>query len=185
MLDRAACERRVYRLATLLTGTPLVATRVITAVVDAQPDLRNLDDAHIDRLTVLRAREVRGGGMIVDPRVPVPVAQALADLPGQAREAWVLGHVYRLEPRALARAMDCSRTAALRHLDQAQAALTPAEEAANALRAYAATLEVPAFYRDARRRRRWRRLVVRICVALVAAAGCVVLAGWWWSRRAG
>ncbi|NNF43305.1 MAG: hypothetical protein HKN62_09700, partial [Phycisphaerales bacterium] len=110
---------------------------------------------------------------------------ALADLPGQAREAWVLGHVYRLEPRALARAMDCSRTAVLRHLDQAQAALTPAEEAANALRAYAATLEVPAFYRDARRRRRWRRLVVRICVALVAAAGCVVLAGWWWSRRAG
>ena len=40
MLDRAACERRVYRLATLLTGNPVAATKVITQVVDAQPDLR-------------------------------------------------------------------------------------------------------------------------------------------------
>ena len=55
MLDREACERRVYRLAALLTGNPVAATRVIRAVVGAQPDLRALDDAHMDRLTVLRS----------------------------------------------------------------------------------------------------------------------------------
>src|SRR5262245_27370010 len=43
MLDRESCERRVYRLATLLTGDPRAATAVIIRVVDAQPDLRRLD----------------------------------------------------------------------------------------------------------------------------------------------
>jgi hypothetical protein len=61
MADRESCERRVYRLATLLTGNPKLATGVITAVVDAQPDLRRLDSAHMDRLTVLRSREITTG----------------------------------------------------------------------------------------------------------------------------
>ena len=57
-MERPSCERRVYRLATLLTGDPVAATRVIESVVSAQPDLRRLDNAHLDRLTILRSREI-------------------------------------------------------------------------------------------------------------------------------
>ena len=47
MLDRVSCERRVYRLAVMLTGNPTAATRVISEVVNSQPDLSTLDSAHM------------------------------------------------------------------------------------------------------------------------------------------
>ena len=77
MLDRESCERRVYRLATLLTGNPNAAVKVIKSVVSAQLDLRKLDDSHMDRLTVLRSREIKSGA-IINQLVPLKLAQALA-----------------------------------------------------------------------------------------------------------
>src|SRR4030095_11058661 len=122
MLDREACERRVYRLATLLTGNPIAATKVIAQVVDAQPDLRNLDSAHMDRLTVLRSREVKPA-MLVHELAPPEMAEALANLTPQQREAWVFARVYHVPEREVARAMDCSVTATQRHLELAETAL--------------------------------------------------------------
>ncbi|MDY7110229.1 MAG: hypothetical protein SYC29_16490 [Planctomycetota bacterium] len=185
MLDREACERRVYRLAALLTGKPRAATRVISAVVGAQPDLRRLDDAHMDRLTVLRSREI-DTAILAEPSIPRPVAEGLASLTAQQREAWVFSAVYRLELREMARAMDCSTRAAQRHLDLAEAAMARAtggrvREAAEALLRYSMSLEVPEFYRARRRRRLRLRLALRIAgivliIALLTAAFGIV--GW-------
>ena len=109
MLNRHACERRVYRFASLLTGNPHAAIGVIESVIDAQPDLRRPDSAHLDRLTVLRSREIRPG-RIDDAALGPAVAAALSALSAQQREAWVLRHVYRSPFRETARAMDCSIT---------------------------------------------------------------------------
>nr|MCH8153070.1 hypothetical protein [Planctomycetota bacterium] len=182
MLNREACERRVYRLATMLIGDPVTATRVIEAVVDAQPDLRRLDSAHLDRLTVLRSREM-GRATIVDGAVPPAVASALASLPSQQREAWVFTHVYRVPQREMARAMDCSVTATTRHLQLAEAAMAaPAGDApkmaARALLKYSMSLELPAFWRAQRRRRRtMRRMIVVLVFGLVLLVLIVAITG--------
>ena len=175
MLDRSACERRVYRLATLLAGNPVAATTVIEAVVEAQPDLGNLDSAHLDRLTVLRSREVEPTTLDV-PELSSAVAAALASLTGQGREAWVLFQVYRVPLRETARAMDCSVTAITRHLRQAQESMAAAlgeqlQSASRAILDYSMSLEVPAFYRARQRRRRRLRQA-----AVVAAIGFGLLA---------
>ncbi len=182
MLDREACERRVYRLATLLTGNPVAATRVIESVVDAQPDLRRLDDTHMDRLTVLRSRELTPGRLVVGT-VPPAVCEALALLTSQQREAWVFTHVYRVEMRDAARAMDCSVTATRRHLQVAEDTVAErlgaaVEQAVEALLSYSMALDVPAFYRAARRRRRRRRLLFMI--GAVGAALLAIIAGMFW-----
>ena len=169
-LDRSACERRVYRLATLLTGNPNAATKVIEAVVGAQPDLRRLDSDHLDRLTVLRSREVEPA-TIVSPDLPLALAEALASLPTQPREAWVLSRVYRLPERSMARSMDCSLTASHRHLVEASRVIAAAtggaaEQAAATLLAYSQGVGVPGFYRLGSRRRRLGRWIKRVLVSV-------------------
>lgn len=183
MLNREACERRVYRLATLLTGNERAAAGVITAVVGAQPDLSRLDSAHMDRLTVLRSREVRPGVLNHDA-IPSHVAAALAELPAQKREAWVLARVYRLPLRELARAMDCSVTATTRHIENADSTMKIAtngriHDAAEALLKWSLSLDVPAFYREQQRRRRVLRRAMWAIVALIVLAGIVAAAVWW------
>jgi hypothetical protein len=174
-LSRGACELRVYRLATLLTSDPVKATRVIEAVVDAQPDVRRLDSAHLDRLTVLRSREIEPAE-IADAAVPPAAAGALARLPGQAREAWVLTHTYQLGLRDTSRAMDCSTTATQRHLEHAEQSMAAAvgdavEIARKRLGAYSMSLSIPEFFRARRRRRQQaRRVLLALCLlALIAA----------------
>ena len=175
-LNREACERRVYRLATLLTGDPAAAARVIEAVVDAQPDLRRLDGTRLDRLTVLRSREVEPGTL--DALAP-QAATALAGLPPQPREAWVLTHAYGLSLRDTARAMDCSTTATTRHIEHARQAL--AERLGDRVkglgadvRGYSSSLTVPAFYRA----RRARRLLLRRLLVLAALAAMIAAVLW-------
>lgn len=194
MLDREACERRVYRLAALLLGDPAAATRAIESVVDAQPDLDCIDSAHLDRLTILRSREIgRSAGAaatLVHDAVPLAVAETLAGLPHQSREAWVLARVYRLPPREVARAMDCSTTATDRHLARGDRAMQPAPgddapDAAAALLRCSLAIDVPAFYRADRRRRRLRRRVIRIAIAAVTVAALVVGGLWVASLRRG
>ncbi|TVQ54042.1 MAG: hypothetical protein EA377_06555 [Phycisphaerales bacterium] len=180
MADRQACERRVYRLATLLTGNPRLAAGVITVVVDARPDLDRLDSAHLDRLTVLRSREIRPG-RLVDPALPDEVAETLASLPPQQREAWVFARVYGMPLREIARAMDCSLKAIERHLDQADRAMEAlksisAEEAAKRLLAFSMRLDVPAFYRIQQRR---RRIVRQLLAGLVLTLGIALIIVVW------
>lgn len=185
MPERSACERRVYRLATLLTGDPVEATHVITQVVGARPDLSELDSAHLDRVTVLRSRDIPPATLI-SGLVPLTYAAALAALPLQQREAWVLARVYQTPPREMSRAMDCSTSAAARHLASASEAMAAVategqKTPAQAFLQYSMTLDVPEFYRVAQRRQRCMRLTLLLgCIAAIAVAiGALVI---WWSR---
>jgi hypothetical protein len=186
MLEREACERRVYRLATLLTGDPSAATTVIAQVVDSQPDLSKLDSAHMDRLAVLRSREIEPG-MIVAENLPQNLAKALSQLTSQQREAWVLTKVYRMPRRDAAKAMDCSVNAAEQHLNHAEATMGMAasgggqEAAAKALLEYSMSLDVPGFYRAQRRQRRVTSLVVRLLILAAMLAGLALALAWWLS----
>jgi len=180
MPDRESCERRVYRLATLLTGIPTLATDVITAVVAAQPDIRTLDSAHMDRLTILRSRETTPG-VLRSPIVPEELGAALAALPAQQREAWVLARVYQLPERELARAMDCSLTATKRHLEQADQAMVQrlgpelAADGPRLLLQYSMTLDVPRFFRSKQRRKRiMRTAFVTLLIVLIVLAIIVI-----------
>ena len=181
-LDREACERRVYRLATLLTGNPHTAVRVIEAVVKAQPDLRRLDSPRLDRLTILRCREIEPA-RLMDDAVPRPVAAALATMPAQPREAWVLTHAYRVPRRETARAMDCSVTATDRHLEHGEAVMAKAlgngaDAAAGTVLDYSMALHVPGYYRQRVERRRRRRLVLMAVGLLSLVAGVLWVISW-------
>jgi hypothetical protein len=183
MLDRQACERRVYRLAVLLTGNPIAATQVIAQVVDAQPDLRHLDSAHMDRLTVLRSREIRPGRLVSD-LIDASIADALEGLLPQQREAWVFARVYRVMEREMARAMDCSVTATHRHLEQADAAMrlklgARSDEAAKILLGYSMSLDLPQFYRVEQLRRKHARVAIILIAASAAAFVLAALLLWW------
>lgn len=185
MLDRPACERRVYRLAVLLTGDPIAATRVITAVVGSQPDLSKLDSAHMDRLTVLRSREISPACLVHD-LVAARTAEGLSKLTPQQREAWVMGRIYQTPLREMSRAMDCSTTAAERHLLQADVAMRSAlgiepAVAANQFRKYSMTLEVPEFHRRRERFRRRLRLA-GVLVLIAVVAGVLAVVAMWWAR---
>jgi len=180
MLDRDACERRVYRLSALLTGDERRAARVIASVVGARPDLRSLDGAHLDRLTVLRSRELKPGDWKTAPLSDRQRA-AVRALNRQQREAWMLNHVYRVQPRDVARAMDCSVRAIQVHLTAADSIVDNALPAdahalAEALRTYSSSLDVPAFYRAAlargarRRRLKWAIIAVVLVGGVVAGA---------------
>jgi len=183
MLNRESCERRVYRLATLLTGNPNAAVKVIQSVVSAQPDLRKMDDSHMDRLTVLCSREIKPGA-IINKLVPLEFAQALASLAPQQREAWVFTHVYKIPLRDMSKAMDCSTIATERHIDQAAAELTEklgteTKEAGQILLSYSMTLEVPEFYRANQRRKRRMKWFYRVAAAVIILVAIISGHSWW------
>jgi hypothetical protein len=184
MLDRDACERRIYRLAALLTGHPITAARIIDQVLKSQPDLHRIDGARMDRLTLLRSREI-APALLVDELVPRDVAGVLCGMPTQQREAWVFSRVYQMPQREASRAMDCSVTATGRHLELADAAFAAggvqSEVAADVMLKYSMGLDVPEFYRAAQRQRgRQRRLLwwSAIIVVVIAIIGLIV----WWAR---
>lgn len=183
MLDRRACERRVYRLAALLSGNPNAAADVIHAVLDAQPNLGEMESARMDRLTVLRSREITPGTIVSDA-VPTVAAKALASLTPQQREAWVFVRMYRVPMREAARAMDCSVTALTTHMNLANEAMDAAlgkasgkaitqEEAAAALRKWTMAIDVPRFFRQEQERRRRVRIALLI-LAIVGVLGAAV-----------
>lgn len=189
-LDRAACERRAYRLATLLTGDPVAAMGVVESMVRSRPDLRVLDTARLDRLTVLRSREITPGALHA-PALNADAAGALASLAAQPREAWLLARTYGLTQRETARAMDCSVTAIARHVERADEVMArtlggsegPGHGvvgAIEALRAYSDSLQLPQHY-VARQRRLGRRKRVLAMVLLVALALAVMAIADWLS----
>lgn len=183
MLDRESCERRVYRLAVMLTGNPAAATSVISQVVGSKPDLAQLDSAHMDRLTVLRSREIRPASLVHE-LIPPRAADAVAALSPQQREAWVLGRVYGTPLREMSRAMDCSSTAAERHLLQADVAIRnaigidPSVAAAQFLKASLA-IDVPEFHRRLQLAKRRMRLAAIGIGLILVTSGLVALIVWW------
>lgn len=187
-LDRAACERRAYRLATLLTGDPVAAMGVVEAMVRAQPDLRVLDTARLDRLTVLRSREITPGSLPADA-LDADAAGALASLAAQPREAWLLARTYGLTQRETARAMDCSVTATARHVERADDVMArtlggpdgPSHAVAGAieaLRAYSTSLQLPQQYVARQRRRRRRKQLLAMVLLVALALAVMAIADW-------
>ncbi len=182
-LNRAACERRAYRLATLLTGDPVGAVGVLEAVERSQPDLRAIASARLDRLTVLRSREVTVRPLPAET-LPADAAGAIADLAAQPREAWVLIRAYGLPLRETARAMDCSVTATKRHLelaDQRMAAILDGRGVAGAiesLRAYSKSLRLPDHYVVHRERRRRNGRILTLILMTLAVVLVMAVVDW-------
>lgn len=215
-------ERRAWRLALLLTGSPAAADRVVLRVLDAQPDLDALEPIRRDRLVVLRAREedtrpsnpprpgfaerVRAAHLQrrgvtpaeeADERHPFDgVANALLQLsrrlPRQQHEAIMLHRVEGFELRDTARAMDCSTTAAARHLDEAERVVAETmgrdyTAAGRMLRRQAIdapTGEVVVRMRVAIERfKRVRTIILSVIIVLVLAA-CAIAAWLLWPAGA-
>lgn len=225
MNRRDAYERRVWRLAYLLTGADESAAAALVArVVDAQPDLEGVDTGRLDRLVVLSAREwaaspsgrKRAHGRLAPPtavstsptRPPASAAagpalpasardqrlplhgiaaqalQAAVRLPRQSLEAWILGRIDELDGVGVARAMDCSRTAAQRHLELADRAMSETlgdglGPAITALRSAVDTLDPGAAvhaYRVVRRRERRIRRAIIAGAAVMAVLAAILAA---------
>ncbi len=208
-MDRGdAYQRRAWRLAYLLNGgDPDGAAAVMARVITAQPRLETLDPAHLDRLVVLSARHAEGwhgtrkakperrgrtGAGPTHPSAARPEALAILDvartMPRQCLEAWILGRVDQLDLTAVSRAMDCSRTAATRHVERAEELMTQAvgPEQADRLASLRACVDaldpgpaVAAFRQEQRRRRRLRSAIAALAVAGIALVALVVLASLW------
>src|ERR1043165_2140662 len=115
-------ERRIWRLAYILTGDSAGAAALVDRVLRTRPDAVALEPARLDRLIIQQARELPRG-RITPPAGVDPPEQALAvvlAMPEQPREAWVLTHLDGLDELHVSRAMDCSRTAARNHLNAAE-----------------------------------------------------------------
>ncbi len=147
----------------------------------SQPDLRAIDSARLDRLAILRSREVTAGPLPAEA-LPADAAGAIADLAAQPREAWVLIRAYGLPIRDTARAMDCSVTATKRHIELADRRMAATLDghgvagAIEALRAYSISLRLPDHYvvRRERRRQNGRVLTLIIIVLVVVLLMAVI-----------
>jgi len=212
-------ERRAWRIALLLTGDAARADAGMVSVLAAQPDLEAIPPARRDRLVLLRARESLAGGLSKpsigllerlrtahlqrrgDEAAPASrdavfsaVANALLQFslrtPHQRHEALMLHRVEGMDLRQTARAMDCSTTAAARHLEAAEQAVAEAmgrdyTRASAMLRAQAREATPgPSVHRTRRvvlRRRRWKRAAM--WVTTLALLGAVAWGAWWLLRR--
>lgn len=187
---REARERRVWRLAWLLLGADADRAAAAAArVLAARTDLARLDPARLDRLCVLAARHVAARRPAAtkpteaDPAHIALLRQAVA-LPRQCLEAWVLTRLEQLDPIRVARSMDCSRTAAQRHLERADELLReplaalgltgPEEDSLARVRCALDGLDAGPTIRRIRhrirRRRRVRSALILLALALAATA---------------
>jgi DNA-directed RNA polymerase specialized sigma24 family protein len=118
------------------------------------------------------------------------VRDAAAALPRQSLEAWILTRIEQLDEVRVARAMDCSRTAAERHLRRADELVQPVlagwtggrpEAALDLLRAALDRLdpgpEVKAVRARVRRARRLRVALALLCIVAGALAVVAMLRG--------
>jgi hypothetical protein len=149
-------QRRAWRLALLVTGRADLADTALLAAMQRRVALRSLPQARRDRLTLICVREILGEATMRRPgflerlrsahrsrrgagpisashyeRIPfdgiaADGADAMRALREQPREAWALHRVLNMDLRDVARAMDCSKTAAARHLEEAESAMAGA-----------------------------------------------------------
>lgn len=195
--QRAALERRIWRLAHLLTGDEAGAAGLVDRVLDAQASPESLDWARLDRLVIQQAREMAAGTKGARPAA-APAGQGdlahrtlatALEMERQPLEAWVLSRIDELDELRMARAMDCSRTALRNHLaagdEHMRAKLGEGAPAAvAALKKYADSLDpgpIIARHRRKRRKQRNRRMVVVIGIVAIVVMGValVVLRGAW------
>ena len=191
--SRRSAEARAWRLALLLTRDAEQAAEVAIQVRKAQPKLERLDPRRLDRLVVLRSREVaqrrRRRPTPAQEAAPPPeqvraLLDALRRLGHQVQEAWIFARVDELGEIEMARSMDCSKSAAARFLAEADSALaeSPGDLPARieALRAWLASLApqeaIEARRAVHRRRRRIKAAAWLIGAALAAGAGAAALA---------
>lgn len=211
-------EQRAWRLALLLTGDAASADRIAISVLEAQPDLEALEPMRRDRLVILRAREDASGQLgapavgfadrlraghlrkrgVEDASEPAPAFDGLANAllqlslrrPRQQHEALMLHRVEGMELRDTARAMDCSTTAAARHIDEAERAIAEAmgadypgagamlrEQAANATPGE----EVVRVRVMLAKMRRFRTVMLAL-ITLLLIGGCAVAVWLLWPR---
>ena len=141
-----------------------------------------MDHAHLDRMTILRSREVLGTRT---PEASIHGAPrgwsaSFWSLPMQAREAWVLARVYGTPEREMARSMDCSTTATARHLERAVDELHATMGAGidafvEQIREHTLRADVPAIYHERVAARRRRRRILLMVLALIGVIGMTVL----------
>jgi hypothetical protein len=185
--QREAFERRVWRLALLLTGDADGASRTLNGVARSARDLSKIDGVHLDRLTVLHSREVssvrrRGAGeeAPVPEGAPARTLEVLMQMKPQAREAWVLTRIDGLDEIHVARAMDASKTASGNFFGAADALIgeklgEEAEEGIEGLRVWAESFDPdPWLILHRERVKRWRRIKL---VGALVLVGLVVLVG--------
>lgn len=127
-------RRRMWRLTYLLSGDHARGVRVLRSILADARDPASLDPVHLDRLVLQHARQVLGD----DPREPTGgeprsdaarLLRSAQRLRRQSLEAWVLTRVEGADEVHVARAMDCSKTAATRFLATADAFLDQHEDA--------------------------------------------------------
>lgn len=126
-MDREdALQRRVIRLALLLTAEPIRAAEALAIILTTNPDILRIGESRIDRMIVQHAR----GELLPQPAsseapdsdIPLGAVVSLSDparrlwdacrtLDLQPREAWILRDLEEMDEIPTARAMDCSRTA--------------------------------------------------------------------------
>ena len=124
MERREAYERRIWRLAALLTDDVTKADDVLAQVLRTRPDIERVQDSRIDRMTVQAARRTHESnpgdghgpdGVCARATITGPVAElwslSRTELAPQGREAWLFRDVEQMSDIPAARAMDCSRTA--------------------------------------------------------------------------
>ena len=151
-----ALAARTWRLAMLATAEPDAARQALAALAPVPPE-EPLSIDRIDRLAIqairrivppARRRNPDESAPAFDPAAPPkpttkpthslgPAHRVIAGLPLQAAEAFILRRLDDLDPIRACRAMDCSRSAADRFLERADAALASAfgpDGAAAALR---------------------------------------------------
>jgi hypothetical protein len=175
---RAAVERRIWRLAFLLTGDAASAAVLADRIVRGQPELLTLEPARLDRAIIQHARELPARRARVQrypeqdqPRPEGDAAETLASLlalPGQPREAWILARLDQVDELHMSRAMDCSRSAARNHLHAAEermhARFGPrVQPMIESLRRFADSLDpgrILSVHRARRRKARLRRWLV-------------------------
>lgn len=179
-------RRRMWRLTFLLSGGHDRAVRVLQSILRDARDPASLDPVHLDRLVLQHARQILGD----DPREPAgdeprgEAARLLRNsqrLKRQSLEAWVLTRVEGADEVHVARAMDCSKTAAARYLATADAFLEQHGDAirtsARQLRDLSLTLNPDRAFDEAVARLntlRRRRFASRVLPASVAALFVIV-----------
>lgn len=181
-------DRRAWRLGFLLTGNPDSASSLL-ALIRGSPKSPS-DPALLDRFIIQHARSLpRSDPLLPSTPTSSPTTLAAAQaalsaalkLSRQPQESWVLKRLDDLDDLHIARAMDCSKTAARTHLaaaDESMSArladrLTPSIAA---LRDYTDSLD-PAPLISAYQQRRHSDRALRLKkIALASAAAILLLA---------
>ncbi|MEO1128681.1 MAG: hypothetical protein AAFX05_03120 [Planctomycetota bacterium] len=118
-MDRSeAYQRRVWRLALLLTDSGAHADATLAQVLRTQSDILRVGESRLERMVVLASRQTTasGGERPLNSLLELDESagrlwNAVRQLEQQPREAWLFRDLEGADLIPAARAMDCSRTA--------------------------------------------------------------------------